>query len=300
MQNELDLDIESLKPEQLVVGKLERQFIAPPFSILSSRSPYWVKKKQIWRKKIADYGETRGNVMKNANLNHNAIVNKKPLYSNIDPVLCEIINYWYGLKNCKTFDPFAGSTGFGFVSSFMGNEFTGIEIRKEQVVENNKRISGFDKSKYICDDGQNVLKYIKRNSQDLLYSCPPYFNLEVYSDLPNDASNQKEYSDFVKIIDKAYSNSIKCLKDNRFAVIVCGDVRDENGFYYGIPESVKAIFNKNKMYLYNELIFVESVGTLAMRAGNFMINRKVGKCHQNVLVFYKGNPKEIRNIYPKI
>ena len=31
-----------------------------------------------------------------------------------------------------------------------------------------------------------------------------------------------------------------------------------------------------------------------------MHNRKVGKCHQNVLVFYKGNPKEIKNIYKKL
>ena len=77
----------------------------------------------------------------------------------------------------------------------MGNKFTGIELRQEQADLNNQRLKG-SKSKYICDDGQNVLKHIKPNTQDLLFSCPPYFDLEVYSELENDASNQKEYASF--------------------------------------------------------------------------------------------------------
>ena len=31
-----------------------------------------------------------------------------------------------------------------------------------------------------------------------------------------------------------------------------------------------------------------------------MKNRKVGKCHQNVLVFYKGDTKKIQENYPNI
>jgi len=31
-----------------------------------------------------------------------------------------------------------------------------------------------------------------------------------------------------------------------------------------------------------------------------MGNRKIGKCHQNVLVFFKGDPKQIKHIYPKL
>jgi hypothetical protein len=54
------------------------------------------------------------------------------------------------------------------------------------------------------------------------------------------------------------------------------------------------------MKVYNELILIESLGTLPQRVQRFMSLRKVGKCHQNVLVFYKGNTKEIKNIFPKI
>ena len=45
---------------------------------------------------------------------------------------------------------------------------------------------------------------------------------------------------------------------------------------------------------------IETLGTLPQRVGRYMNNRKIGKCHQNVLVFYKGDPKQIKSIYPKL
>ena len=38
----------------------------------------------------------------------------------------------------------------------------------------------------------------------------------------------------------------------------------------------------------------------ALRMRKFMEGRKVLKVHQNILVFYKGNTKEIKNIFPKV
>jgi hypothetical protein len=217
----------------------------------------------------------------------------------LDPVLSEIIIKWFGLAKSKMFDCFSGDTVFGYVSSYLGNEFTGIELRQSQIDFNNQRTKGFD-ANYICDDGRNVLNYLEKDSQDLLFSCPPYFDLEIYSDLENDASNQKEYKDFLKILETAFSNSILCLKENRFAVIVCGDVRDKKGNYYRFPDHIKEIFENNGMPLYNELILIDPVGNLQMRVGKYMEHRKVGKTHQNVLVFFKGNTKEIKKNYPKI
>ena len=96
------------------------------------------------------------------------------------------------MENANIFDCFAGDSVFGFVSDYIGNTFIGIELRQEQVDLNNERLHS-KKSKYICDDALNVLDHIKPQTQDLLFSCPPYFDLEIYSDLPNDASNQNNY-----------------------------------------------------------------------------------------------------------
>ena len=278
-------------------NKLQDTFVVPPFSVLDTKKGYWQERKKYWRNLIGDEGESREGALAKGDTNIMAATNNG--VSLLDPVLAEIANKWFGLDNCNTFDCFAGDSVFGYISDALGNTFTGIELRQEQTDLNNQRLKG-SKSKYICDDGQNVLKHIKEDSQDLLFSCPPYFDLEVYSDLKNDASNQKEYKDFLQILDNAFTGALKCLKDNRFAVIVVGDIRDKQGFYYGFADDVKNIFIRNGAKLYNEMIIAESIGTLPQRVGRYMHNRKVGKCHQNVLVFYKGQPKEIKKIYKKL
>ena len=49
------------------------------------------------------------------------------------------------------------------------------------------------------------------------------------------------------------------------------------------------------------MILVNIAGSLAMRLNSqFQKNRKVGKQHQNVLVFYKGDPKNIRNNFKEL
>jgi DNA modification methylase len=199
------------------------------------------------------------------------------------------------------FDCFAGDSVFGYVASALGHKFTGIELRQEQADKNAERIKDFTQSKYICDDGQNVSAHIDPASQDFLFSCPPYFDLEVYSELKNDASNQGSYEDFLKIIESAFSSAIKCLKNDRFAVITVGDIRNKKtGGYYGFPDDIKDIFKRNGMLIYNEIILIEQSGTAALRASRVMEHRKVVKTHQNVLVFYKGNQKNIKTIFPKI
>lgn len=291
----IDLSVEEEDKEVIAHGKLQENFVIPPFSILDTRQGYWNDRKRYWKDLINDNGESREDTLAKGSM----MTQLNNGVSILDPVLAEIVNKWFGLEKCNTFDCFAGDTVFGYVSSYLGNNFTGIELRQEQAELNNKRVKGFN-AKYICDDGRNVLNYIEENSQDLLFSCPPYFDLEVYSDLENDASNQDNYEDFIKIIESAFTNAIKCLKKNRFAVITVGDVRDKDGYYYNFIEDIKRIFISNEMKLYNELILIESIGTLPQRVGRFMEHRKIGKCHQNVLVFYKGSTKEIKNIYPKI
>lgn len=315
-------------------GTLHDRFVVPPFSILDTRKGYWQARKKLWRDLIGDMGESR-----NDTLIQSPEIKYKDLYqrtrkhreelgisfkeyldkyvpedvkeregakilsqgvSLLDPVMAELVCRWFGQEGCKTFDCFAGDSVFGYVSAHLGNEFVGIELRPEQAALNNARTEGMP-ARYICDDGQNVAQHIEADSQDLLFSCPPYFDLEHYSDLPNDASNQGSYEDFVGIIRNAFSAAIRCLRDNRFAVIVIGDVRDKaSGFYYDLCGDIKRIFKDNGMSLYNEIILIETGASTALRAARYMESRKVAKMHQNILVFYKGNTKAIKKNFKKI
>jgi hypothetical protein len=83
------------------------------------------------------------------------------------------------------------------------------------------------------------------------------------------------------------------LKEDRFACFVVGDYRDKQGLYRNFPgETVKA-FQSADAWLYNEAILVTAAGSLPIRAGKqFTSSRKLGKTHQNVLVFVKGDPRK--------
>lgn len=273
-------------------GKLTDDFVVPPMSVLDTRQGYWQDRKREWRGMVENRTETRdGTLLPN--------IGGKGFQtaSSLDPVLSEIICRWFCPEGGTAFDTFAGDVEFGYVAGTLGHKYTGIELRQEQVDSNTKRTAGLPTT-YICDDGRNVNKHIAANSQDLYFSCPPYYDLEQYSDLENDASNQETYADFYKILDEAFTNGIKCLKDNRFAVIVVANIRDKKtGAYYDFTGDIIDTFTRNGMLFYNDIILVDSIGTAAIRAKRYMKNRKVAKCHQNVLVFYKGDPKKIYDIY---
>lgn len=310
------------------------RFVVPPFSILDTRKGYWQDRKKKWYDIIGDMGESRNDTLvtsleikykdlyqrtrehrKECGLSFKEYIDKYVSQEDLekeqakivaqgvsilDPVMAEIVCRWFGQENGTAFDCFAGDSVFGFVAAHLGNDFTGIELRDKQAALNNERVEGM-KARYICDDGQNVAQHIEPESQDLLFSCPPYFDLEKYSDLPNDASNQGSYEDFIKILENAFTGAVSCLKQNRFAAICVGDVREKNtGFYYDFCGDIKRIFKQNGMRLYNEIILVEQTASTALRASRYMDSRKVAKTHQHLLVFFKGDPKKIKKEFPKI
>lgn len=278
-------------------------FIVPPFSVLNVGSDVWQIRKKIWMNRIKDTAQTRSNVLRNYTQVGVDFMNiKGDTTSILDPVLCEVLLHWFTEEGHTSFDPFAGDTVFGFCSSYKGRPFTGIELREEQVQQNQSiiDINGLD-ARYILDDAVNVKKHFEKESIDFMFSCPPYADLEVYSEKENDLSNM-DYDVFFEVIKQVYTDCFSVLKNERFAVIVIGEVRHKNtGCYIGLVPKIIQIMMDAGFHYYNEIILNTPVGNLMMRAGRYMNqNRKVGKNHQNVLVFYKGNPNNIKKHFKKI
>lgn len=136
------------------------------------------------------------------------------------------------------------------------------------------------------------VKRPKKPDTDLVFSCPPYADLEVYSDDPADISNMP-YDQFLTAYREIIRRAVARLKPNRFAVWVVGEVRDAGGNYRNFVGDTVQAFRDAGADFYNEAIVVTPAGTLPLRAGRqFAVGRKLGKCHQNVLVFVKGDGKE--------
>lgn len=212
-----------------------------------------------------------------------------------DPVLCEALYTWFTRPGALVLDPFAGGSVRGIVASYLGRHYTGIDLSAEQIAANiqqgEKICTAEMMPQWICGDSRDVLA-LAPGQYDFLMTCPPYADLEIYSDDPKDISTLS-YDDFITVLGDIIKKSTTMLNDNRFAAIVVGDVRDKNGFYHNFVSDTIGIFQNAGLRLYNEAVLVTVAGSLPIRVGkSFTASRKMGKTHQNVLVFVKGNPKE--------
>jgi len=275
-------------------------FGVAPFSILNTTDKDWINRKQRWNKLINDTGQARKNVLAGGN-SEKDVMNNMNGSSILDAVLAELMIKWFTEDGFTTFDPFAGDTVFGFISGYLKRPFEGIELRQEQVDFNQMQCNRENiNCKYICDTSENMDKYIENESKDFIFSCPPYADLEVYSDLKEDLSTMS-HEDFFKVYEKVLKNTYNKLKNDRFAVIVISEVRNKKGEYIRlVPNTINIMVEAGYIY-YNDIILMNSVGTLPMRTGRHMnAGRKIGRRHQNVLVFYKGNPNNIKNNFSEL
>lgn len=219
-----------------------------------------------------------------------------PGTSIFDPVLCEIAYRWFSPPGGLVLDPFAGGSVRGIVAARLGRQYIGIDLRAEQVEANRAQ------SATICADGIAPVWHVGDSSDigaicqgveaDFVFSCPPYGDLEVYSDDPADLSTLSPV-DFLTAYRLIIKESCALLKPNRFACFVVGDYRDKKGNYCNLPGETIAAFHAAGLQLYNEAILVTAVGSLPIRVGRqFQGGRKLGKTHQNVLVFVKGDGKK--------
>jgi DNA modification methylase len=214
-----------------------------------------------------------------------------------DPVICELAYRWFSPQAGAVLDPFAGGSVRGIVAALLGRAYTGIDLRAEQVTANEEqaaRILGEQPApRWFVGDSRNLDQLLPPEEYDLLFTCPPYFDLEIYSDDTRDLSNTGNYAAFIEAYRAIMQQAAARLKANRFAVIVVGDVRDKRGLYRNFVSDTISAAQDAGLSLYNEAVLVTAVGSLPIRAGKqFSATRKLGKTHQNVLVFVKGDPRK--------
>ena len=282
-------------------NELKSKFIVSPFSILDMASGDWQNRKNRW-KKLGIKGEVgRDSKAIISGTDNYRTIKDKAEYDNrenyvsiFDPVLCEIMYRWFVPAEGSILDPFAGGSVRGIVSSFLDYNYTGVELRDEQVYSNMgqaEEIVPNNLPEYLIGDSNKVLETIDRKF-DFLFSCPPYYDLEIYSDYDGDLSNMT-HENFEIYYESIIKKSCLLLKDNCFACFVVGNVRDNNGFMKDLVGLTVRIFEKYGLQFYNDIVLRQPIASASMRADKNMKYRKTVKVHQNVLVFCKGNPKKV-------
>lgn len=294
-------------PEAKAAGyKLKELFLCNPFSVLDCKTAEWQGRKRAW----LDLG-IRSEAGRDDNLTdacdspdyiEGTCDKMAPGTSIFDPALCELMYRWFCPDGGSILDPFAGGSVRGIVAGRLGYRYFGNDIRPEQVTaneDNAREVPVLEPPRWSCGDSRDLGALAGGQSYDMVFSCPPYYDLEIYSDDPADLSNMT-WEDFRTAYREIIAESCKLLSDNRFAVFVVGDVRDKRGFYRDLIGETKLAFADCGCLLYNEIIKLDPFGTARARARRLFGNRKVVRVHQHVLVFYKGDPARIRQEFGEV
>lgn len=287
----------NVKPVNKLPDSLLESFVVPPFSTLDTRQGYWQDRKKMWNKYLGDTGATRdGEFGRTYNITKQGLHKQTSMF---DPVLAELMYKWFCPKNGKVLDPFGGEQTKGIVAGLMNLQYTGIELREEQVAVNNEQSKQYDNVRYICGDSTKLDILIEDEDFDFLITSPPYFNLEEYSNKKADLSRES-YENFLDGLGKIFAHCYWMLKKDSFIVVKLGDVRDNKGEMIGlVPDFINLMKDLGFKY-YNEIILINQSGSAALRAAGNMKSRKVVKCHQNVLVFYKGDISHIKTKFEQL
>ena len=319
-----DLFGEVIKPK--ASGIVASRFTIPPFTILDAKQGDWQERKRAWLA-IGVEGETVGDmaqatgrkgkllggsgmdgswVRRVLGEDYTGLNANSSGTSVFDPVVCELAYRWFSPERGQIVDPFAGGSVRGIVAKALGRKYWGCDLRHEQIAANIQQaedifdgyeghsggLEGFERPdlEWVCGDSMETL--VGSPDADFVFSCPPYGDLEKYSDDPADLSSM-EWHTFVAAYKRIILRSVQKMKPDTFACFVVGDFRDPKGFYRNFVSTTIEAFEDCGARLYNEAILATSVGSAAMRVTKqFEASRKMAKTHQNVLVFCKGDPRK--------
>lgn len=299
-EEELDAwGVDIPRPKTYEDGVMSRDFIVMPTTVLDSTRPQWQERKQIWRSRIASEKGRKKNLT-----GFKGLLSKDGYTSIFDPVLAECLYKWFGIPGGTVLDPFAGGSVRGIVAGWLGMEYFGNDLSASQIEENRKQA---EQNKDILlktplwsiGDSANINEIIAKEAPtdkfDMIMSCPPYADLEVYSDDPADISNMP-YEQFLETYRKIIADSCAHLKENRFAVFVVGELRDQSSTLRGfVYDTIKAFEDAGLRY-YNHAILANNANC-GLRVRGHMLSRKLVHAHQDALVFAKGEPDSSEYIF---
>lgn len=253
------------------------------------------------RKLVGDEGQLRADSFMGGSFLPSENGARANAASIFNPMLAGALVQAYSNPGDLIIDPFAGGGTRGIIAGAMDRRYVGCDIRVDEVERVNARMFelGLDEVGVITADAASCpwqdrisnLSSGTRRKADMLLTCPPYWNLEVYSDDPNDLSTTATYEEFLDGIEKVIVNSLHAVKNGAPIVWVVGEFRDpETSELLDFPGDIVRIHQRHGSWLYDRFIYTHANPQAFWRMGVFDKTRKLIRVHEHVIVMRYGQP----------
>jgi len=304
---------------------LADQFLVAPFDVLDGRRGWWLERRRAWlalgiRSELGRFGgegraayaggwrrgdaQTHGTRKLQKELLGRKLTKEEitqdgaiPDVSVFDPVLCELAYRWFSPPGGAVLDPFAGGSVRGLVAALLGRHYHGNDLAARQVAANAEqaaeilpRASAAGTVRWDTGDSAAWAPALPAASYDLVFTCPPYYDTEVYTDHPDDLSGMSA-GGFDEAYFRIMAGAGNALRPDRFAVIVTGDSRaGKTGYLRDLRGATIRAMEAAGLGYCSGAVHVTPVWSLASTAARqFRGRRTLGRMHEDVLVFCKGS-----------
>ena len=225
-------------------------------------------------------------------------------FTEFSPDLTEFIYtfFLHDYPDASIFDPFSGRKTRGMMAYMLGYNYFGIDLDQRNIDDDNKQLLIQRRGKAMFDhdfeDLQDIrfvqgdstdpqwLNILQPESFDFALTCPPYYDLEVYSNDPRDLSNKQTYEEFLNCIARSWETTYKLLKHDTFFVFVANFFRHDGRFHH-LAKDLVTIGEQKGFKWYDEVIIqLRSARAIRTMSGAFQ-RYHTAKSHEYMEVLYK-------------
>lgn len=218
-------------------------------------------------------------------------------FSEFNPVVAErVIKFWSD-KGDLVLDPFSGRATRGLIAKLLGRRYIGYEISPltyEHTLQVVKGTSSLEEHasgqamqwELLLGDGCK-LERTGNEVADLVFTCPPYWDIEKYQSVEGQLSDSQTYLDFLRQYKGSLKNSYRCLKPGKFCIYVVNDFR-RDGVFIPFHRDTIMLAEDVGFRLHDIVINQLNSASLARGVQNFANHYFTAKSHEYILVFYKG------------
>ena len=208
-----------------------------------------------------------------------------------------IINY-FTCRGDTILDPFAGRTR-AIISNHLDRKYWGFELTEKYFpaeLTPERKIFNMDSAEM-----GEVLWLPDRplGKMDMVFTCPPYWNMEKYSDDEKDLSTFKTYDNFLEGCNRRLETASQYLKDDGFLIVVLMDFRQKGVFYPWHTDTINFFHKNTDFKLYDAMIWEMSPRKRHPLYPQALVNRRMLNTHEYCLVFNRKTQPELREFYDK-
>lgn len=236
-----------------------------PLSVLQTARRDWQKRKKAWAQAGLTGDAGRDHMAIWPTTNEHGQIRWQRAVSVFDPHLTDVHYHWYCPPGGSILDPFAGGATRGLVAAHRGYHYTGMDLSEQQVEANRDQYQVWQERRlitgsatWVTGTAQHVLPTL-RGGFDYVFTCPPYHNLERYTNDPQDLSTMG-WDTFRETLADIVSETVRLLAPNRFATWVVGDLRGPRGHLRRLPARVDQAHEDVDAPLINDTVIASPLG----------------------------------------